>query len=224
MKMKKLLASAGALALAVSMLAGCSSSSAAPSSSSAAETQATEAVSESVKEDAAITPGGDNAGFTETPIFEGLTAAFMDVNAVYFQPVPMADDVNPDIPAEGYDIHLECDVAANEEGAKLGYGLGDWVPYLTIDYSIVNAETGEVAAEGTFMEMSASDGPHYGQNIKLPESGTYNVTFTIHSPGENNYLIHTDAETGPGGRLSDYFGDGNLTVTYEGWEYTVQDW
>jgi len=74
------------------------------------------------------------------------------------------------------------------------------------------------------MEMAASDGPHYGNNIKLPDAGTYNVTFTIHSPGENGYLIHTDSETGPGGTLADYFGDGNLEVTFEGWAYTPQEW
>ena len=107
-------------------------------------------------------------------------------------------------------MHLECDVSAMEN--NLGYGLGDWVPYLTVDYDVVGTEEGN-EAHGTFMVMSASDGPHYGANIALPNADTYTVTFTFHSPAENGYLIHSDAETGPGGLLEDYFADGNLTVT-----------
>ena len=80
------------------------------------------------------------------------------------------------------------------------------------------------AASGTFMEMSASDGPHYGANVKLPNADTYKLKFTIHSPEENGYLLHTDAETGPGGSFDDYFGNGNLIVEHDGWEYIPQEW
>ena len=142
----------------------------------------------------------------------------MNVSAVYFQPVPMAPGQED---TESYNMHLECDVSAMEN--NLGYGLGDWVPYLTVDYDVVGTEEGN-EAHGTFMVMSASDGPHYGANIALPNADTYTVTFTFHSPAENGYLIHSDAETGPGGLLEDYFADGNLTVTYEGWEYAPQEW
>lgn len=121
-----------------------------------------------------------------------------------------------------HDAHvLECDVSALEN--DLGYGVGDWVPYLTVDYKVTGSDD-QVAAEGTFMEMSASDGPHYGANVKLDKADTYKVEFTFHSPAENGYLIHSDAETGPGGLLEDHFKDGNLTVTYEGWDYTPQEW
>ena len=84
----------------------------------------------------------------------------------------------------------------------------------------MTASDGTVAAEGTFMEMNASDGPHYGANIALPNADTYSVEFTFHSPEENGYLIHTDSETGPGGTFDEYFADGNLVLTYEGWDYT----
>ena len=163
---------------------------------------------------------GNEAGFTEYPIFEDEEVGFMSVSAVYFQPVPMSNG-NENI--EGFNIHLECDIKALEN--KLGYGLGDWVPYLTVDYKVVgNNGKGDVAAEGTFMVMSASDGPHYGANIKLDKADTYAVTFTFHNPEENGYLLHTDAETGPGGSFDDYFKDGNLQITHEGWEYTPQEW
>lgn len=158
------------------------------------------------------------AGFTEIPIFEDEELAFINLSAVYFQPVPMAPGQES---IEDFDLHLEADISALEN--DLGYGVGDWVPYLTVDYKVVGSN-GETAAEGSFMPMAASDGPHYGANIKLPEADTYSITFTIHSPAENGYLIHSDAETGPGGVLEDVFGDGNLEYTFEGWDYIPQEW
>ena len=191
-------------------------SSSADTSSEAEVTTAEEADAE-VKSDAAVAPD-EAAGFTEIPIFEGEEVGFLSVNAVYFQPVPMSGG-NESI--EGFDMHLEADISALQN--DLGFGVGDWVPYLTVDYKITGSD-GNVAAEGTFMEMSASDGPHYGANIALPNADTYTLEFTIHSPEENGYLLHVDAETGPGGSFDKYFADGNLTVTYEGWEYLPQEW
>lgn len=161
----------------------------------------------------------EDLGFTEYPIFEDEEIAFMNVNAVYFQPVPMSNG-NENI--EDYNIHLECDVSALEN--DLGYGLGDWIPYLTVDFEIIDEATGETAAEGTFMVMSASDGPHYGANIKLDKDGTYTVRFTFHNPEENGYLVHLDGETGPGGTFDEYFAEGNLVVEVAGWDYVVQEW
>lgn len=197
--------------------------SAAPAEDSAVDSPADEdssaedAVAE-VKSDAAD-DGADDAGFTEYPIFEDEEVGFLNVSAVYFQPVPMSGG-NESI--EDFNIHLEADVSALEN--NLGFGTGDWVPYMTVDYKVTNEESGDVAAEGSFMVMSASDGPHYGANIKLDEAGTYTLEFTFHSPEENGYLLHIDSETGPGGTFDEYFKDGNLTVTHEGWEYVPQEW
>ena len=193
-------------------LAACGDTDSSDSTTSAANGTAAstaEGSSAEVKTDA----GTDGAGFDEIPIFEDEEVGFMNVSAVYFQAVPMTDGNS----IEDYDIHLEADVSALEN--KLGYGVGDWVPYLTVDYKVTDEASGDTAADGTFMVMSASDGPHYGANIKLPNAGTYTVEFTFHSPAENNYLLHTDAETGPGGLFEDYFKDGNLTVKHEGWKY-----
>ncbi len=169
-------------------------------------------------DDAVAAAPGEEAGFTEYPIFEDEEIEFINLSCVYFQPVPMSNG-NEDVSA--YNIHLEADISALAN--DLGYGVGDWIPYLTVDYCVTGSD-GEVAAEGTFMVMSASDGPHYGANIALPESDTYSLTITIHSPEENGYLVHTDAETGPGGTFDTYFANGNLTYTFEGWDYTVQEW
>lgn len=191
-------------------LSGCGSTT--PASSSAPEE-----VESNISSDAAVAPG-DAAGFTEYPIFEDQEVGFLNLSAVYFQPVPMSNG-NGNI--EDFDIHLEADISALKN--DLGFGVGDWVPYLTVDYKVVGSD-GKVAAEGTCMEMSASDGPHYGANIKLPNADTYSVTFTMHNPEENGYLLHTDAETGPGGSFDEFFANGNLSYTYEGWDYTPQEW
>ena len=189
----------------------------------AADTTAAAAVeTEAEKTDAevktdALAPG-DDAGFTEYPIFEDEEVGFLNVSAVYFQPVPMSGGNEN---TEDFNIHLEADVSALEN--KLGFGVGDWVPYMNVDYKIT-ASSGDTAAEGSFMVMSASDGPHYGANVKLPDADTYSIEFTFHSPEENGYLLHTDAETGPGGSFEEYFKDGNLKVTYDGWEYVPQEW
>ena len=216
--MKKALALLLALVM-VFALAACGQS-AAPAATEATAEPAAEAEVEAVVEQAADDEE-DAAGFEEIPIFEDEEAGFINVNAVYFQPVPMEGDQS--ISAEGYDMHIEADVSAMEN--DLGYGVGDWIPYLTIDYVITNEDTGNVGAEGTFMHMAASDGPHYGANISLPEgAGTYSIHFEIHSPAEEGYLIHSDKETGPGGLLDNVWGNGNLVVDYSGWEYIPQEW
>ena len=220
--MKKILA----LGMAVSMtvaLAACGSSAPAtteaPATEAATEAKAeetTEEVEATVVEEEAAEPG---AGFTEIPIWEDEEVGFLNVSGVYFQPVPMS---NGNENFEDYDMHFEADVAALEN--NLGFGVGDWVPYMTVDFEIIGSN-GETAAEGTFMPMSASDGPHYGANIKLPEADTYSVKLTFHSPEENGYLIHLDDETGPGGKLDDVFGDGPLVLELKDvWDYVPQEW
>lgn len=221
---KRTVAALCAAVLAMSALVGCGSSSAssapaaeepaaeaeAPAEAPAEETVAADVVEETA--DAAT----DGAGFTEYPIFEDQALDFINLSAVYFQSVPMTDSEQQNYAAEDFDIHLEADISALDN--KLGYGVGDWVPYLTVDYVIVDSASQAEVTKGTFMPMAASDGPHYGNNIKL-DPGTYDITFTIHSPGENGYLIHSDAETGPGGLLSDVFGNGPLTYTFTGWQF-----
>lgn len=212
--MKRILAimCVAAMMMTVLALAGCSNNNAnkatEAATTAAAETKAAETTAESAAQ--------EDAGFTEIPIFEDEEVAFMNVSAVYFQPVDMSAGATIEAQkAEDFDCHLEADISALEN--KLGYEKGSWVPYLTVDYKVEDKD-GKVAAEGTFMEMAASDGPHYGANIKLPNAGDYNLTITIHSPAENDYLIHTDKLTGPGGTLEEYFPDGKLSVT-KPWSY-----
>ncbi|MBQ9438588.1 MAG: iron transporter [Lachnospiraceae bacterium] len=195
--------------------ASASASEEAPSQEEASEPEETaEATVET--EEAAAAPSG---GFEEIPIWEDEEIGFMNVNGVYFQPVPMS---NGNENYEDYDMHFEADVSALQN--NLGYGVGDWIPYLSVDFEITGSD-GNVAAEGNFMPMSADDGPHYGANIKLPNADTYSVKLTFHSPEEAGYLIHLDDETGPGGTFDDYFKDGPLVLELKDvWDYVPQEW
>jgi len=169
------------------------------------------------------------AGFEEFPItLDGsdpaaaeevdLEVAPLHVAAVYFQPVQMEPADQAGLPVEQSNIHLEADIHWNEN--DLGFGAGDWLAYSTVEYRIVSETDGSVAAEGAFMVMNADDGAHYGANIALPESDTYTLTFIIHSPVENGYLLHVDEETGVKGR----FWADPIEVNFVHWEYTVQEW
>ena len=207
---------------AFAAMTACSSQTTNGSSSDASTTQAdtaeTTADTASVEGTVTTEPAtGEDpaAGFEEFPIWEDEEVAFMNVNGVYFQPVPMS---NGNENFEDFDLHFEADVSVLEDVENgLGYGPGDWVPYLTVDYEIYNADT---SVTGTFMPMAASDGPHYGANIKLPDAGLYSVKLTFHSPEENGYLIHLDDVTGPGGTLDDY--DWPLVLDLQ--EYTPREW
>lgn len=189
------------------------SASASASASAAAESSAAADDESSAAADDAVAAPGEEAGFEETPIFEDEVAGgWLNVSAVYFQPVPMTDGST----IEGKDIHLEADIAALDN--DFGFGVGDWVPYLTVSYKVLK-EDGSEEASGTFMEMSASDGPHYGANIAMPDGqGTYTLQLTIGSPADNNYLLHTDAETGPGASSFDDGVDWPLVVEGQ-WDY-----
>jgi uncharacterized protein involved in high-affinity Fe2+ transport len=143
----------------------------------------------------AVAPG-DAAGFEEFPIGDDIELPPLNVAAVYFQPVDMEPAGNS-LPAAESDMHIEADISALSN--DLGYGVGDFVPNLTVKYEIT-AEDGSKAAEGTFMPMNASDGPHYGANIKLGNAGTYKVKFIIESPEAQGFLLHVDKETGVEGR------------------------
>jgi uncharacterized protein involved in high-affinity Fe2+ transport len=148
--------------------------------------------------DSMVNPG-EAAGFEEFPLGDDHELGPLNVAGVYFQPVDMIP-ASAGLPASQSDMHLEADISALEN--DLGYGVGDFVPNLTVQYEILRS-TGE-KVEGTFMPMNASDGPHYGANIKLPGvggPGTYTVRFIIQNPEAQGYVLHIDQETGVPGRF-----------------------
>ena len=160
----------------------------------------------------------EEAGFDEYELgVEGeQEVGFMTMSMVYFQPVDMAP---ADLAAskEDSDLHIEVDLTANEN--PYSFPVDGWVPYLSIDYIIKDTEGNEVLT-GSMMPMAASDGPHYGNNIALPE-GEYSVTLTIKSPSENGYLLHVDDETGV--EAKDGFWTEPFEATWTGWTF-VKEW
>ncbi len=152
----------------------------------------------SVATAAAPAPGAEK-GFEEFPLGDERIVGPLHVAGVYFQPVDMEPAGLGGLPASQADMHLEADISA-VEGNQLGYGAGDFVPYLTVKYRIEKKGGGK-AIEGSFMPMSASDGPHYGNNVKLDGPGEYKITFIIDNPEKQSYLLHVDKETGVTGRF-----------------------
>ncbi|MDR2538065.1 MAG: iron transporter [Bifidobacteriaceae bacterium] len=177
-----------------------------PEGSSSSDTQA----------DPAVAPG-DVAGFEEFDIGDPIEVGPLNVAGVYFQPVDM-DPASGGLPKAESDMHMEADISALANN-NLGYGAGDFVPYLKVSYEILK-EDGTPHLEGTFMPMNASDGPHYGANIKLGEAGKYKVRFIIEDPTKAyGYLLHTDPVTGVEGR----FWNEPLTAEWD-FNYVPREW
>jgi uncharacterized protein involved in high-affinity Fe2+ transport len=129
----------------------------------------------------------------ETPIGQAVEKNGMEIGAVYLQSVVM----EPAMPMEGpTDIHLEADIHA-VKGNPLGFGVGEWIPSLQVAYHLTK-EGSTWSQTGVFMPMVASDGPHYGANVKLDGPGKYHVTYHLNPPPYSGFVRHTDKETGVG--------------------------
>ena len=221
MKNKKLAALLGLL-LAGSMTV---SMAACGSTNSASDTKA-DSSSQSSDSSSSDSSSDSGAGFEEVPVGPSGTAEEQDqdagpltVGAVYFQPIDM-EPSSMGLKAADASFHLEADIHANQKGTELGYGKGDFVPDLTVNYEIINNANNETVGSGTFMQMNASDGPHYGANVKLDEAGSYKLVLKIESPEKKGWMLHVDPETGVKGR----FWTEPIEVTFDNWDYTPRQW
>ena len=146
---------------------------------------------------ALMAPSGDAAA-KEYPIGKPQVVNGIEVSAVYLQPIEMDPPGMMRAAAES-DVHLEADIRATRDNAN-GFPEGEFLPYLFIRYELTKLGTGEVA-KGDLMPMVASDGPHYGDNVKLMGAGKYKLVLTIVPPGDNPHVQfgrHIDKETGVG--------------------------
>ena len=225
MKNKKIAALLGLL-LAGSMafsLSGCGNSNSSASNDKSSSSSST-ATDDSSKDDSS---SDDSAGFEEIQVDEKHSdqeVGPLTVNAVYFQPIDM-EPSSMGLKAADASFHLEADIHANQKGTELGYGKGDFVPDLTVNYTIIDKSTGKeveggTATSGTFMQMNASDGPHYGANVKLDKAGTYQLKLSIESPASKGWMLHVDPETGVKG----HFWTEPIEVTFDNWDYTPRQW
>lgn len=134
----------------------------------------------------------------EVPIGKAQVIAGMEVGAVYLQPIAM-EPAGMMREARLSDIHLEADIRA-AKGNVNGFAEGDWVPHLVVRYRLAKAGEAQVL-EGELMPMVASDGPHYGDNVKLMGPGKYTLTLSVQPPGSGqgaHFGRHVDKETGVG--------------------------
>jgi uncharacterized protein involved in high-affinity Fe2+ transport len=144
-----------------------------------------------------VTLGSTAPAFAlEYPIGKPQIRAGIEVSAVYLQPVSM-EPVGMMRSAGDSDIHLEADVKAQSDNPN-GFPDGTFVPYLDVHYEIAKEGSGQ-PIRGELMPMVASDGPHYGDNVKLQGAGKYHLRITVAAPGPGSHFgRHTDKETGVG--------------------------
>ncbi len=222
MKNKKIAALLGVL-LAGSMafsLSACGGSDNAASSDKSSTSTSDTAKDTKAADDSSSDDSG--AGFEEIQVDEKHSdqeVGPLTVNAVYFQPIDM-EPSGMGLKAADASFHLEADIHANQKGTELGYGKGDFVPDLTVNYDIIDKTSNASVASGTFMQMNASDGPHYGANVKLDKAGAYKLVLKIESPEKKGWMLHVDPETGVKGR----FWTEPIEVTFPDWNYTPQEW
>ncbi len=212
--MKKSLFMVFALVVAAFMFAACEKQ-------EEAKKPAENAASNMAQAEAPAAPSPEDegaAGFDEFPLGDEQDVGPLHVGGVYFQPVDMEPAGNS-LSKNDADCHMEADIHANEAGVALGYGKDDFVPYLHVKAYIQKIGSDKVQ-EVAFMPMNASDGPHYGANVKFEEGvGKYRLKFEIKAPG-NDYLLHVDEETGVTGR----FWTEPLIVEYPEFEWAGANW
>ena len=135
----------------------------------------------------------------EYPIGSPQNLAGMEIAAVYLQPIEMEPEGHMRKAAES-DIHLEADIHALASNAN-GFAEGTWIPFLLVRYQLTKVGSGEVI-KGDMMPMVASDGPHYGDNVKLAGPGKYRVRLSVLPPNAPDNAMgmhfgrHTDRATG----------------------------
>lgn len=209
MKTKKSLALVAATALALTLSAcGSGDSDDAADAKPAASTSASAA--ESSK---------DTAGIKELPVGDSgpQTNDALTVDAVYFQAIEMEQGSSMVPPASQSDMHFEVDISTNEKATAWGFEKDQFLPYLDVKAVATNTKTGKKVDLGTMMPMIASDGPHYGNNIKLP-AGDYDVTITVGSPADK-FMLHTGKDSSA---VKGRFWKEPLKFEFKNWQWDGQ--
>lgn len=115
---------------------------------------------------------------------KAIGEAGIEVAAIYLQPIEMEPAVHEGrqlyLVREKSDIHLEADIHALKNNQQR-FREGEWVPGLTVRYTLKHLDTGQEQS-GILHPMVASDGPHYGANIKMMGLGNYKLTYLIEPP------------------------------------------
>ncbi len=129
----------------------------------------------------------------EYPIGGPVHAHDMEIAANYLVGVRM-QPMSPDMPMGPDVVHLETDIHATADNTY-GFADGAWIPYLSITYALEKQGSGWHSA-GRMLPMTAKDGPHYANDVKMEGPGSYTVTLRYESPETNGFRRHVDQETG----------------------------
>ncbi len=92
------------------------------------------------------------------------------------------------------DLFLAVNIRAGK-GNKNGFGAGEFIPYLTVSYTLQRQGGGETL-RGYLHSLVGPKGMKYGNNVKLTGFGSYALTLTIEPPIKVGFGRHTDLETG----------------------------
>lgn len=133
----------------------------------------------------------------EYPVGGPVTKNGMEIASSYLLDITMEPHIvsmamGPDT------IHLETDVHATQDNVW-GFPAEAWIPYLSIDYVLTKEGDKDFFKFGHLLAMTAADGPHYAQSVKMKGPGTYTVKFQYSAPDEKGFMHHTDKETGTPG-------------------------
>lgn len=159
----------------------------------------------------------DVAGITEIPVGDSgpQSQGPLEVNAVYFQAIDMEQGSSMMPPASESDMHFEIDIKTNDKAKEFGFDADQFMPYLDVDATLTNKDNGKKVELGTMMPMIASDGPHYGNNVKVP-AGNYDVTVTIKSPADK-FMLHTGKDSSA---VSGRFWKEPLKFHFNNWQWS----
>ena len=141
---------------------------------------------------AAANAGRRPADFREYPIGEEVERNRMRIAAVWLPQIQMDGMPGPTSSAM---IHIEADIHSTE-GNRNGCAKDEFIPYLTVRYTIESNDPREKPFEpiaGTMMPMVARDGWHYGASVEMPTAGRYKLTYAIQPPSAGR---HSDPVTG----------------------------
>jgi uncharacterized protein involved in high-affinity Fe2+ transport len=134
----------------------------------------------------------------EYPIGKQHIEGGMEIGAVYLQPITMEPE-GMMRKASDSDVHLEADIHAVKNNPT-GFAEGDWMPYLQVHYELSKVGATQ-SVKGDMMAMVASDGPHYGDNVKMFGPGKYHLKLIVEPPMQMGHMAfgrHVDKETGVG--------------------------
>ena len=209
MKNKKIAALLGIL-LAGSMafsLSACGNS-----SDSAASDKSSASASASKADDSSKDDSSDSAGFEEIQVDEKHSdqeCGPLTVNAVYFQPIDM-EPSGMGLKAADASFHLEADIHANQKGTELGYGKGDFVPDLTVNYDIIDKTSNASVASGTFMQMKRLRRPALRRQRQARQGRRVQARAEDRIPGEEGLDAARRSGDGCEGTLLDGTDRGHL--------------